>query len=153
MSQRVFISNGLKYKKLQKQLYRFDGVASNGYKLDKQSFCLHTVDNGRILPEQLEACRRVLRRTLGREGVLKSHVVCDLPVSGKSSGIRMGKGKGNIDHWVTSLPKGKLLFSLTRSPYLSTKFALYKSCKKFSGVKRGRLIASSNSRVLKNVYF
>jgi large subunit ribosomal protein L16 len=153
MSQRIFISNGLKYKKLHKQLYRFDGICSNGYKTEKQSFCLNSVDNGRIRPEQLEACRRVLRRSLGRGGDLKSHIVCDLPVSGKSSGIRMGKGKGNIDHWVTSVPKGKLLFSLTRSPYLSTKNALSKSCKKFKGFKRGRLVSSSSARLFKNIYF
>ena len=112
MSQRVFVSNGLKYKKLQKQLYRYKGVSRRGVLSQVRAFCLHSSDSGRIRPEQLESCRRVLRRSLGRAGILKVHLVCDLPVSGKSTGIRMGKGKGAPEDWVAVVRPGRVMYEV-----------------------------------------
>lgn len=151
MSQRIFVPNKLKYKKLQKQLYRLTGKVSNSYKTEKESFILKSIDSCRIYPEQLESVRRVLRRNLGRQGELTSHVVCDLPLTTKSSGIRMGKGKGSVDKWCLSSPQGRLLFSLLGTNFFSTVFALKKSTKKFSGKKLGFFSYNSNLRFLKNV--
>ena len=39
----------------------------------------------------------------------------DLPVTRKSSGIRMGKGKGAIEYWCTTVFTGRILFELGRT--------------------------------------
>jgi large subunit ribosomal protein L16 len=38
----------------------------------------------------------------------------DKPVSGKSVGVRMGKGKGAIRHWGCPIRKGQLLFTIKK---------------------------------------
>jgi ribosomal protein L16/L10AE len=37
-----------------------------------------------------------------------------LPYTKKSQGLRMGKGKGNVDHFVAKLKKGDSIFELKR---------------------------------------
>jgi ribosomal protein L16 len=39
--------------------------------------------------------------------------IFDLPITRKPNEIRMGKGKGNVDHWVLNVKPGKILFELS----------------------------------------
>ena len=39
----------------------------------------------------------------------------DLPATRKSSGIRMGKGKGAIEYWCTPIFTGRVIFELGKS--------------------------------------
>jgi large subunit ribosomal protein L16 len=152
MTQRNFIPNSLKYKKLQKKLKRFRGVTSNSYLDNNESFILKNITNGRVSPQQLECSRRVIRRSLGREGLLICKVKCDLPLTSKSSGIRMGKGKGSIDKWVFSAPKGKIFFSLKSTSFFSARLALKKACKKYSGITKAFYNYPTNNRIFDNIY-
>jgi len=137
MSHQNFISRGLKYKKVNKQIKRNRGVASNNFLVRSDAFLLKVYKNSSIfLPHQLEAARRVLRRQLNRDVSLKYYTCCDLPCTSKSSGVRMGKGKGNIEKWVSSLPAGKLLFSVENTSYFQSINACRKALKKFSGFQK-----------------
>jgi large subunit ribosomal protein L16 len=136
MAQRGFISNGLKYKKFNKQLKRLGGCASNNFSVSSESFIFKLSGGSALSPNQLESARRVIRRQLNRDVVMRAYVSCDLPRTSKSSGIRMGKGKGNVDHWVSYLPAGKLLFSLNNSSYFQSINSLNKASKKFGKKKK-----------------
>ena len=40
----------------------------------------------------------------------------DKPVSGKSVGVRMGKGKGSVSYWVCSIQSGQILYEMDGIP-------------------------------------
>lgn len=151
MSQRGFISNGLKYKKINKQLKRLKGVSSNNFLVDSEAFILKLEKGIALTPNQLEASRRVIRRQLNRDVFLRSFICCDLPRTSKSSGVRMGKGKGNTDHWASFSPAGKLLFSLNNTSYFQAINALNKASKKFSSEKKFFHNRFLKHRILQNL--
>jgi len=135
MAQQGFISSGLKYKKINKQLKRLKGVSSNNFISNNSLFILKVASGSQLKPNQLESARRVIRRNLNRDATIRSFNSCDLPKTSKSSGVRMGKGKGNIDYWCTFVPAGKLVFGLNNVSYFQSMYSLQKACKKFSGKK------------------
>ena len=53
---------------------------------------------------------------LRREGKLWIRVFPDKPISGKPLETRMGKGKGEPDHWVACVRPGRILFELGGVP-------------------------------------
>ena len=60
---------------------------------------------------QIESCRLTLVRTIGRKNSkIRINVFPHIPVTKKSIGTRMGKGKGNVDHFVAFVKAGKMLF-------------------------------------------
>ena len=67
---------------------------------------------------QIEAARLTLVRTIGRKGsTIRINVFPHIPVTKKSIGTRMGKGKGNVDHFVAFVKAGKMLFEYDCSNY------------------------------------
>lgn len=64
----------------------------------------------RITAEQLEQARRTLRRYLGRSKEMLTNVHATYPVTRKPEGVKMGQGKGSIDHFVARVPAGRVLF-------------------------------------------
>ena len=70
------------------------------------------IQSGYINGQQIEAARQNIRRKIKREGKLEIPILTDIPISRKPTAARMGKGKGKVNNWVTSLPAGKPLFLL-----------------------------------------
>lgn len=68
------------------------------------------VEPGWLKAAQIEAARVVLTRTLGRGGRVWVRIFPDKPVSKKPAETRMGKGKGEVDHWVAVVRPGRILF-------------------------------------------
>ncbi|OEH74317.1 ribosomal protein [Cyclospora cayetanensis] len=66
----------------------------------------------RITAEQLEQARRTLRRYLGRSKEMLANVHATYPVTRKAEGVKMGQGKGAIDHFVARVPAGRVLFHI-----------------------------------------
>ncbi|CAN0405645.1 unnamed protein product [Ascophyllum nodosum] len=75
-------------------------------------FALMPIQSGYINGQQIEAARQNIRRKIKREGKLEIPILTDIPISRKPTAARMGKGKGKVNNWVTSLPAGKPLFLL-----------------------------------------
>ncbi len=75
-------------------------------------YALVALESGYLNGRQIEAARQNIRRKVKREGKLEILVFPDIPISRKPSAARMGKGKGKVDHWVTALTAGKIIFSL-----------------------------------------
>ena len=40
----------------------------------------------------------------------------DLPVTGKPAEVRMGKGKGAVDHWAGRVAPGRIMFEIDGVP-------------------------------------
>lgn len=102
-------SNNLKYRKYQKG--RNKGIDTRS-KVCFGDFGLKSLECARITEKQLLAIESVVKRQVKKLGKVWTRIFCDLPVSSKPVEVRMGKGKGSIDHWVARIKKGKILIEL-----------------------------------------
>lgn len=104
----------VKYRKLQRGNRR--GVATSGFNLAFGEFGLKVLGNGWIKNTQIEAVRVILARQLHKGGKLWIRIFPDKSITKKPAEVRMGKGKGDLDHWVCVVKRGKILFELGGIP-------------------------------------
>ncbi len=100
----------VKYRKHQKGQRR--GVATAGNELSFGEFGLKALENGWIKNSQIEAVRVILARQLHQGGKLWIRIFPDKSITKKPAEVRMGKGKGDLDHWVAVVKRGRVLFEL-----------------------------------------
>lgn len=99
-----------KYRKQQKG--RIKGVANRGHQLAFGTFGIKSLDAGRLTSRQIEAARIAVTRYMKREGQVWIRVFPDVPVTKKPAEVRMGKGKGALDHWAAKIEPGRILFEI-----------------------------------------
>ena len=99
-----------KYRKQQKGRNR--GIAYKGSSVDFGSFGLKAMTRGRITNRQIEAARIAMTRHMKREGKVWIRIFPDKPITSKPAEVRMGKGKGALDHWVAQVKPGRIMFEL-----------------------------------------
>ena len=104
----------VKYRKLQKGQRR--GIATSGADLAFGEFGLKSMDNGWLKNNQIEAARVIIARQLHKGGNLWIRAFPDKSITKKPAEVRMGKGKGDLDHWVAVIKRGKILFELGGVP-------------------------------------
>ena len=68
--------------------------------------------NSRVSSAQLEASRRAITRKIKRRGKLWINRFPHIPVTSKPTEVRMGKGKGSVAYWSSSIKPGTVLFEL-----------------------------------------
>ena len=88
----------VKYRKMFKG--KVKGVAQRGAELSFGSFGLKTLESGWITNRQIESARIAVTRSMKREGKVWINIFPDKPITRKPAEVRMGKGKGALDHWV-----------------------------------------------------
>jgi large subunit ribosomal protein L16 len=110
----VLLPKRVKYRKLLKGQRR--GISSRGSNVVFGEFGLKSLDNGWLKNTQIEACRVILARQLHKGGKLWIRVFPDKSITKKPAEVRMGKGKGEIDHWVCVVKRGRILFELGGIP-------------------------------------
>ncbi len=98
-----------KYKKMQKG--RNKGW-SNDTEIIFGKYALKSITRGHISSKQIEAARRVITRSIKKQGFLWIRMFPDKPITKKPLEIRMGKGKGNVEYWVAVIKPGKILYEL-----------------------------------------
>lgn len=103
-----------KYRKQQKGRNR--GVAKRGTQVSFGSFGLKSMEIGRITNRQIEAARIAMTRYMKREGKVWIRIFPDKPITSKPLEVRMGKGKGNLDHYVALVQPGRVMFELDGVP-------------------------------------
>lgn len=103
-----------KFKKAHKRYKHLERSEFNYNQPLAGFFGLKTLFSFRITALQIEAVRKSVAKNLKKrfKNKLKITFFPDIPVTKKSSGIRMGKGKGNVDHWCFLIKKGRVLFEL-----------------------------------------
>ncbi|MCB0577917.1 MAG: 50S ribosomal protein L16 [Phaeodactylibacter sp.] len=99
-----------KYRKQQKGTNK--GLAYKGSSIAFGSFGLKTIQGGRITNRQIEAARVAMTRYMKREGKTWIRIFPDKPITSKPQEVRMGKGKGALDHWVAMIKPGRMLFEV-----------------------------------------
>src|SRR3989338_8072900 len=104
----------VKYRKSQRGSRR--GVATSGAELAFGEFGLKVLENGWLKNTQIEAVRVILARQLHRGGKMWIRAFPDKSRTKKPAEVRMGKGKGEIDHWVAVVKRGRVLFELGGVP-------------------------------------
>ncbi|MEX0877320.1 MAG: 50S ribosomal protein L16 [Candidatus Spechtbacterales bacterium] len=65
-----------------------------------------------ITSRQIEASRRAITRYMKRGGKVWIRVFPDKPVTRKGTEVPMGGGKGAVDHFVTPVYPGRVLFEV-----------------------------------------
>jgi large subunit ribosomal protein L16 len=103
-----------KYRKQHKGRNR--GLAHKGSTISFGSFGLKSMDFSRLTSRQLEAARVALTRNMKREGKVWIRVFPDKPITSKPAEVRMGKGKGAVDHYVCEVQPGRIIFEVEGVP-------------------------------------
>ncbi|MDX1667047.1 MAG: 50S ribosomal protein L16 [Saprospiraceae bacterium] len=99
-----------KYRKRQKG--RNKGLAWKGSKISFGTFGLKAITGGRITNRQIEAARIAMTRHMRRQGKVWIRIFPDKPITAKPQEVRMGKGKGAVDHYVAMVKPGRIMFEV-----------------------------------------
>ncbi|MGX7593029.1 50S ribosomal protein L16 [Candidatus Karelsulcia muelleri] len=99
-----------KFDKLQKG--RIKGYAKHGTRLTFGIFGIKTLDTAWLSDRQIEAARIAATRYMKRQGKLWINIFPTKPITRKPQEVRMGKGKGALDHWVAVVKPGMILLEL-----------------------------------------
>jgi large subunit ribosomal protein L16 len=91
---------------------RMKGNAHRGSTISFGSFAIKALDSVFITSRQIEAARIAATRYMKREGQLWIRIFPDKPITNKPAEVRMGKGKGALDHWVAVVKPGRIIFEL-----------------------------------------
>lgn len=88
------------------------GVASRGTQISFGQFGLKAEGNDRITSRQIEAARRAMTRYIKRGGKIWIRIFPDTPITKKPAEVRMGSGKGAVDHYAAKVRAGRMLFEM-----------------------------------------
>lgn len=100
----------VKYRKHQRG--RITGKAWRGSTLAFGDFGLKAMHCGLITDRQIEAARIAMTRYIKRGGKVWIRIFPDKPITKKPAEVRMGSGKGPLDHWACVIRPGKILFEM-----------------------------------------
>ena len=91
---------------------------------------LKAIEPGLITSKQIEATRRAMIRKIKKSGKIWIRAYPDIPITSKPVEVRMGKGKGAVDHFVCRVKPGKILFEINGVPLKIAKELLRKGAMK-----------------------
>src|ERR1700734_1312875 len=100
----------VKFRKQQKGKMR--GKAWRGSSLSFGEYGLKVLECGYITDRQIEASRIAMTRFIKRGGKIWLQLSPEKPITKKPAEVRMGSGKGALDHWVAVVRPGKILFEM-----------------------------------------
>ena len=89
-----------------------EGLAWRGSTVSFGTFALKSTMHVRLTSRQIEAARIAITRFMKREGKVWCLVFPDKPITSKPAEVRMGKGKGALDHWVAQVQPGRIIFEI-----------------------------------------
>lgn len=124
----VLLPKKTKFRKQQKGQHA--GLSKGGNFVHFGDFGIQAIERGRITNKQIEACRVAINRHFQRRGKVWIRIFPDKPVTKKPAEVRMGKGKGGVDHWVAVVRPGKILFEVANVPREMAQQALWRASAK-----------------------
>jgi len=132
-----------KYKKQQKgrSINKIIGSSNTGLvPLKFGSVGLKALTPGRLTGKQIQSVRQSISKQIKKLGRLKVNIFPHTPISKKPIEVRMGKGKGNVDHWVFKVKPGLVLYEI-ETPFLSTAI---------KALKRGQIRLPIKTKIIIN---
>ncbi|MCL5666848.1 MAG: 50S ribosomal protein L16 [Patescibacteria group bacterium] len=106
----MFIPKKLKHRKHHRGHTK--GQASAGEKIAFGTFALKAMESSWVTARQIEAARRAMTRYVQRGGKIWIRMFADKPVTVHGNESPMGGGKGAVDHFVSVVKKGKIMFEM-----------------------------------------
>lgn len=91
---------------------RIRGKATKKIAVSFGTFGLKAMEPKWVTARQIEAARRAMTRYVQRGGKIWIRVFPDKSVTIKGNEIRMGGGKGAVDHYVCVVKPGMILFEM-----------------------------------------
>ena len=88
------------------------GKSVRGSALAFGDYGLKSLGRGWLTTRQIEAARRAITHQTKRQGKVWIRVFPDKPVTKRPAGVRMGSGKGAVDHHVAVVTPGRIIFEL-----------------------------------------
>ncbi|HYX06788.1 MAG TPA: 50S ribosomal protein L16 [Bacteroidales bacterium] len=89
------------------------GNATRGHEIAFGDFAIKALEGKFITARQIEACRVAITRKLQREGNVWIRIFPDKPITKKAAETRMGSGKGTLDHFISVVHPGRVLFEVS----------------------------------------
>ena len=99
-----------KYRKQQKPVRKRTDV--RGSVISFGIYGLKAITGGRLTSRQIESARIAMTRHMKREGQVWIRIFPDKPITRKPQEVRMGKGKGSLDHYVAMVAPGRIMFEV-----------------------------------------
>lgn len=89
------------------------GMAQRGSSISFGEFGMQSTERSFITSRQIEAARKAIVHHLKRNGKLWIRIFPDKPITRKPNEVRMGSGKGAVDHYAAVVRPGRILFELS----------------------------------------
>lgn len=121
-----------KFRKMQKG--HRTGLSKAASFIDFGDFGMQALERGWVTNLQIEACRVAINRYFNRRGQVWIRIFPDKVITKKPAETRMGKGKGNPEHWVAVVRPGRILFEVGGVPKEVAQDALRRAAAKL-GIK------------------
>ncbi len=109
------------YKFSKKQKGRISNIYKGNQSLSFGEYGIMSLNAKVISNNTLSALEKVLKRELKPHGRLWLRVFPHFPVTKKPIEVRMGKGKGSINHWVTNIRAGQILIEFNTTSLIIAK--------------------------------
>lgn len=113
-----------------KQKGQFRGISKGGNFVHFGDYGIQVLERGWITNQQIEACRIAINRFFARKGKVWIRIFPDKPITKKPAEVRMGKGKGGVDHWVSVVRPGRVLFEVANVTKEDAQHALRRAAAK-----------------------
>ncbi len=111
-----------KYRKMHKG--RIKGVAKSCNTLAFGDLGLVAIESGKITGQQIEAARVAMSRATKKGGQVWIRIFPDKPITKKPLEVRMGKGKGAVDHYVAVVKPGRVIYEMGGVSFVDAEEAL-----------------------------
>jgi len=102
----------LKHRKWRKGKSLDRNITTKGFDLNFGIAGLKSLESSYIKDSQIEACVKEIKRILGKKGRMWLRIFPHITRTKKPEGVRMGGGKGDIDHYATLVRPGTILFEV-----------------------------------------
>ena len=102
----------VKHRKWHKGRGRNKRVATSKLSVDFGEFGIKATTSCWITSRQIEASRRAITHFIKRGGKVWIRIFPDKPITKKGAEVPMGSGKGAVDHYVSVVKPGMVLFEL-----------------------------------------
>ncbi|MBP7796293.1 MAG: 50S ribosomal protein L16 [Elusimicrobiales bacterium] len=101
----------VKYRKLQSSP-RIKGYAKGSTEINWGEYAIKALEPKWITARQIEASRITIVRYLKKKGKMWIRIFPDKSITKHPAETRMGKGKGDPEHWVAVVKPGRIMFEI-----------------------------------------
>lgn len=106
----MLIPKKLKHRKVARGKMR--GQSGRGYSISFGNCGLKAVTSGWVTARQIEAARRAITHCIRRGGKVWIRIFPYKPVTKTAAEVGMGGGKGSLDHFVSPVHPGRIIFEI-----------------------------------------